>query len=512
MPILFKKIVYLVEMRGRASVKELRMETIARWVRTALFALCLMLLSGRPGCGQRLLLSQQKPIAGYRPGEVIIKIRDDLPSLSRALTANSTSTESRNLNALNQQFGVTMAQPVFNSKAGGRAIQPDSPLNNVLLLNLAAHVDETTALRAYASLGEVEYAELNYLYYVFGVPNDPFISSQYALYSQSSNGISAIGGWDIERGKNSVTIAIVDTGVDYNHEDLRGKVIQGYDFANEDYDPMDDNGHGTHVAGIAAATTNNGIGVAGVCQGCSILAIKVISADGSGANSWIANGIANAVSRGANVINLSLGGLDNSNTIRLAIQQATRQNALVTAASGNDGSSLPLYPAALAEVMAVGATNKYGDKASFSNYGSHIAVVAPGEGIYSSLAGNRYDAWNGTSMASPHVAGLAGLIWSRNPSLSNQQVRQIITATARDLGVNGRDTYFGYGEINAQAALSETPDSGGNYTPTNPDDSSDYPAPSTGGNICGRGFTWLFGVGAFIAVGVNLAGFRARRR
>ena len=488
------------------------MKRIERWIRTLVCVLCLMLLTGRPGGGQQLLLSQQRPIAGYRPGELIIKIRDNLPSLSRGLTRNATGTESRNLNMLNQQFGVTNAQPVFNAQAGGRMFKQDSPLNNVLLLNLAEHVDERTALRAYASLGEVEYAELNYLYYVFGVPNDPFISSQYALYSERSYGINAIGAWDIERGKNSVIIAIVDTGVDYDHEDLKGKVIKGYDFANNDYDPKDDNGHGTHVAGIAAAMTNNGIGVAGVCQGCSILAIKAISADGSGANSWIANGIANAVNLGANIINLSLGGLDNSNTIRLAIQQAAQHGVLIVAASGNDGSGVPLYPAALPEVMAVGATNKYGDKASFSNYGSHIAVVAPGEGIYSSLTGNRYDAWNGTSMASPHVAGLAGLIWSRNPSLTNQQVRQLITETASDLGVGGRDTYFGYGEINALAALQQTPDNGGTLPPSDNEPNTDYPTPSPGGNICGRGFGWLFGIGAFVIGCAHLADFRKRSR
>ncbi len=460
---------------------------------------------------QRILSAQQRPIAGYRPGELIVKIRNELPSVTRSLLSNSRSMESRNLDALNQQFGVTNIQPVFDAQAGGRMLQQDSPLNNVVLLNLAQSGNETAAIQAYTSLDEVEYAELNYLFYVFGMPNDPFLSSQYGLYS-GNQGINAFGGWDIERGQNSTIIAIVDTGVDYTHEDLSGKVIKGYDFVNNDYDPRDDNGHGTHVAGIAGALANNGIGISGVCQGCSILAVKVISADGSGANSWIANGIANAVNLGANVINLSLGGLDNSNTIRLAVQQATQQGALVIAASGNDGSGVPLYPAALPEVLAVGATNRSGDKASFSNYGSHIGLAAPGDGIYSTLPGNRYDAWNGTSMASPHVAGLAGLLWSRNPGLTNAQIRQIMTASAQDIGVSGRDTYFGYGKIDVATALGQTPDSGGSYPTPNPNPGENPYQPPSGVGICGRGMNWFFGT-TFMALGFfNLTGYITRRK
>lgn len=457
---------------------------------------------------QRILSAQQRPIAGYRSGELIVKIRNELPSVTRSLLSNSRSLESRNLDALNQQFGVTGVQPVFDAQAGGRMLQQDSPLNNVLLLNLAQPGNETAAAQAYASLGEVEYAELNYLYYVFGVPNDPFVNSQYGLYS-GRQGINAFGGWDIERGNNSVIIAIVDTGVDYTHQDLAGKVIKGYDFVNGDYDPIDDNGHGTHVAGIAGALTNNGVGVAGVCQGCSILAVKVISADGSGANSWIANGIANAVNLGANIINLSLGGLDNSSTIRLAVQQAAQQGALVVAASGNDGSGVPLYPAALPEVLAVGATTQSGDKASFSNYGNHLALAAPGEAIYSTLPNNRYDAWNGTSMASPHVAGLAGLLLSRNRNLTNAQLRQIMIDSAQDLGTSGRDTYFGYGKIDVATALSRTPDSGGNYE--SPGTTDPYPE-TPGVGICGRGMNWFFGMTAMALGFLNLAGYATRRK
>ena len=451
----------------------------------------------------------------FRPGELIVKVRDEFLSVSRAMTQNAQNTGSRSLDALNQQFGVTNVTTVFNNRAGGRALSEKSPLSKVMLLDLGEDVDEKTALRSYAGLEEVEYAELNYIYHIFSIPNDPYISSQYALYSGSSNGINALGGWDIESGSRSIMIGVIDTGVDYRHEDLSGKVVKGYDFVNEDYDPMDDNGHGTHVAGIAAGIANNGRGIAGVCRDCSVLAVKVVTADGSGANTWIANGIANAVNLGAQVLNLSLGGLDNSNTIRLAVEQAYAQGAVIVAASGNDGSSVPMYPAALSQTISVGATGRYGDKASFSNYGSSLELAAPGESIYGTVPGNGYEAWNGTSMASPHVAGAVGLLLSRNPSLSNTQVRQVLASTATDLGPSGRDSYFGYGRINILAALGQVPDSSGNL-PNNPipdDGDIPYPSPSPGsGYLCGSGGGGLFAA-TLVALGmVNIGRLRRKRR
>lgn len=479
-------------------------------ITSAMIWLMLMVVSGQQCLGQKVISGQQGPRPGFRPNEIIVKIRNELPSLSRGMRINSTNTESRNLNLLNEQFGVTKVEQVFQSRMG-RVLQQDSPLANVLLLNLQENVDEKTAIRAYESLEEVEYAELNYMYYIFAVPNDAFFSSQYALYNSSSQGIDAIGGWDVEEGDNSVIIAIVDTGIDYTHEDLAGKVIKGYDFANEDFDPKDDNGHGTHVAGIAGAISNNGAGVAGVCPGCSLLAVKAITANGSGVNTWIANGISNAVSLGAKVINLSLGGLDRSHTIQLAVEQAYQRGVVVVAASGNDGGTVPLYPAAFPEVIAVGATDRYGEKASFSSYGSHLELAAPGQAIYSTLPGNNYEAWNGTSMSCPHVAGLAGLLLSRNPGITNEQVRQVLTATAQDLGESGRDSYFGYGRVNALAALTQTPDDSGNYPAPNPNPAP-YPTPDSGGfATCGQGLDWIFAMVIIGLVWVNIGHRRLKK-
>lgn len=472
-----------------------------------IFSLLLCGMNSQMVFGQRTIAEQSRSRPAFRKGELIVKIHNQLPSVSRGMTVNSTNTGSRNLNALNEQFGVSKVEQVFQPRSG-RVLQQDSPMANVLLLKLREGVDEQSAMRAYTSLEEVEYAELNYYYYIFMTPNDAFFSSQYALSATSQQGIDAIDGWNLEQGKSSIIIGIVDTGIDYMQEDLIGKVIKGYDFVNNDYDPRDDNGHGTHVAGIAGALTNNSRGIAGVCPGCSLLAVKVVSADGSGSNTWIANGIANAVSLGAKVINLSLGGLDRSQTIQLAVQQAYQQGVVIVAASGNDGSNIPLYPAAFPEVIAVGATNQYGQRASFSNYGSHVAVMAPGQSIYSTLPGNRYDAWNGTSMASPHVAGLVGLILSRNSGLTVEQIRQVLTATANDLGAAGKDSYYGYGKINAYAALSYTPNQGGNVPTPVPNTEPTQPPIFPG--LCGGQLNALSLI-AFIALAwVNVE--RRRRK
>ncbi len=453
----------------------------------------------------------------FRAGEVVIKVRDELSAISRNIRSNAAKSGSRNLDVLNQQFGIQSVTPVFQSKTG-RALREDSPLTNVLLLELPEDVDEQRVLQAYASLEEIEYAELNYLYYIFGTVNDAFFGSQYALYSAGYQGIDAVRGWDIEQGAQSVMVAVIDTGVDYTHEDLAGKVVKGYDFVNEDFDPRDDHGHGTHVAGIIGATANNGRGIAGVCPGCSILAVKVITADGSGANTWIANGISNAVNLGANIINLSLGGMEKSQTIKLAVEQAYQSGAIVVAASGNDGSGLTLYPGAFPEVITVGATDKHGDHASFSNYGSHVELTAPGQAIYSTLPGNTYEAWNGTSMACPHIAGLAGLILSRNPQLTNQQVRQLMAATSQDLGAAGRDTYYGHGRVNAYSALTQTPGSGsGDTVPDYPAEPSPPSAPSYGsgydyyGSLCGPGFESVAAV-ALLGLGAVHLSHRLRKR
>jgi subtilisin family serine protease len=259
-------------------------------------------------------------------------------------------------------------------------------------------------------------------------------------------------------GTAGVWIAIVDTGVDYTHPDLvSSRLWLGWDFVNSDNNPMDDHGHGTHVAGIAGANTNNGQGVAGVCWGCGLLAVKVLGADGSGLTSWVADGIQYAAYWGAafgkrTVINLSLGSPYPSSVLADAVAYAQGQGALIVAAAGNNGLDQLFYPAAYPGVIGVAATDSSDQRASFSNSGSHVDIAAPGVSILSTKW-SWYYYKSGTSMATPHVAGVAGLVWSARPALTASQVCGALLRTAMDLGTSGRDDIYGYGRLNAEAAV-----------------------------------------------------------
>lgn len=266
----------------------------------------------------------------------------------------------------------------------------------------------------------------------------------------------------------SSRIAVVDTGVDYNHPDLSGKVDTGqdWDFVNNDADAMDDNLHGTHVAGIAAANTNNSLGVAGVSINTNtILPVKVLNQNGSGYYSWVAAGIIYAVDHGVRVINLSLGGSSRSTTLENAVNYAWGKGAVVVAAAGNSNNSSKTYPAAYPNAMAVWASDQNDNKASFSSYGSWVDIGAPGVSILSTIPlardtkdGNAdgYYLGSGTSMATPHVAGLAGLLSFKNPTWTNQQIRDKIESTADPVG--GRlftRGNLGKGRINVFRALTQ---------------------------------------------------------
>jgi len=261
--------------------------------------------------------------------------------------------------------------------------------------------------------------------------------------------IKADCAWDTNIGAGNIKVAVVDTGVDYNHEDLAGTVIKGYDFVNNDNDPKDDQGHGTHVAGTVAATINNNKGVVGVGPNVKILAVKVLNSAGSGTWSQVANGIIYAADHGARVINLSLGGPSPSQTVQNAVNYAWTKGVLVACAAGNSGAGAPGYPAAYPSCLAVAATDQNDQRASFSQFAPN-GVAAPGVGILSTTMGNTYGNKSGTSMATPHVAGLAGLLFGQNPNRTNARVRQILLATTDPAGVPAQ---LGAGRINASKAV-----------------------------------------------------------
>lgn len=328
----------------------------------------------------------------------------------------------------------------------------------------------------------VDYVGPNHLIHICREPNDYNyttgyfdVFTQWGLYSPDypGAGIEAPQAWDITTGSSDVVIAIIDTGVMTNHEDLWQKIVPGRNTISgaspDDYD--DDHGHGTFVAGVAAAMSDNWIGCAGVSWGAKVMPVKVIGSDGSGTEDDAAAGIIWAADHGAKVLNMSFAGIDVP-AEQSAIEYAWGKGCILVAATGNEDTDVPQYPAAYDQVLAVGATNEYGERCTTadwgeggSNYGSHIDVMAPGNMIVSTsngmgLFGDYYDVESGTSAAAPFVSGTAALLCSQYPGWTNTQVVEQIKNTCRDISPAGWDQYTGWGLISAYHALADAPTEG----------------------------------------------------
>jgi thermitase len=307
---------------------------------------------------------------------------------------------------------------------------------------------EKAKAKVYSANARVAYAEPDFVAQAVSSPDDPGFGDQWGMVK-----IRASEAWDVTTGSPSINIAILDTGVDLDHPDLANKLISNTNFSTSG-SADDVYGHGTHVAGIAAAMTDNGIGVAGLGYSSTIMNVKVLSDAGAGSYSWIASGIIWAADNGAEVINLSLGGSSASSSLEDAVNYAWSKGVVVVAAAGNSGNTTPFYPACYANCIAVAATDVNDVRASWSNYGDWVDVAAPGLSIYSTLKDYGYGYKSGTSMASPHVAGLAALLFtmvgdSNGDGLFNDEVRSRIEATCDDIGIVG----IGSGRINAYRAV-----------------------------------------------------------
>jgi thermitase len=344
--------------------------------------------------------------------------------------------------------------------------------NQVAIVKLQRGEKVERKIAAYEALPGVTYAEPNFLVRAaLAPPNDPSYGSQWNLAK-----IHELAGWSVYPGsyvaRSVVKLGVVDTGVDSAHEDLNdGRVLvdlganclRGMCSADS---ALDDNGHGTHVAGIAAAETNNGTGVAGVGYPVEVIPVKVLGADGVGSYAALSSGIVWAAEHGARVLNVSISGSAFSRTLCDAVAQASSLGSLVVAAAGNNGTSASAYPAACPGTIGVSATDSADGLAAFSSFGyPNVFVSAPGVSITSTYLRNTYRQLSGTSMATPHVAGLSALIFSQVPGRTPEDVKTLLATTSDKVGGGyGSDPYgtctsctwsasWGYGRVNAERAL-----------------------------------------------------------
>jgi thermitase len=420
-----------------------------RLIPVALFAALLLAFASPAGSSAAPAAQPQRPDinAPAVPGQYVIKFKP-------GTAANDRS------NAIQGQGGRT-----FDRIAGMDADAVEFPA-----LRNGNPIAAGALLAALKRNPNVEYVEPNYIYKADFTPNDPGRTQQYAW-----DRIQAYQAWDTTQGNSSAVIAVVDTGIQRSHPDLDAKIVAGYDYVQNDTAPDDGNGHGTHVAGTSAAETNNSAGGAGTCPNCRLMPVRVLDSSGSGTLVNVANGINFAANNGAKVINLSLGG-SGSATLQSAVDNAWSKGVFLACAAGNSNTSstASAYPGAYPNCFAVASTTNTDARSSFSNYGSWVEAAAPGSNIYSTWLNSGYNTISGTSMATPHVAGLAGLLSSQG--LTNAQIRDRICNTADK--ISGTSTYWTCGRINAFRAVTNT----GTPTPT------PTPPPPTTNRIVNGGF------------------------
>lgn len=435
------------------------------------------------------------PVDAVEPGTVVLKLTQEASIQARSVEIGPDGVVASDIPSLDQrlrEIGASDLQPVMADVAEAL---PNQDLNRLSVqavevsqlytVSFSPDQDPQEVADKLAQDPTVEYAEPNYLAGITAgpvyrpapfTPNDPLYSFQWHLQA-----IQMPTAWDSSAGQG-VVVALIDTGIDFNAPDLAGTTrLPGYDFVNNDNDPTDDQSHGSHVAGTIAQTTNNGVGVAGVAYSATLLPVKVLGSDGQGSYDNIIKGIVYAVDQGAKVINMSLAGRNGSQALQEAVQYAYDHGVVVVAAAGNSGSSVE-YPAAYDDyVIAVGAVRFDKTRASYSNFGPQVDLMAPGGDLDVDQNGDKYADGvlqqtfktsgtytylflEGTSMASPHVAGLAALLLSRQPGASPAEIEGLMTQTAQSLGSSDQ---MGAGLIQAADALAAiTGPTEATFTPT----------------------------------------------
>jgi thermitase len=389
----------------------------------------------------------------FVPGEVIVKYAGDAPAGKKK--------------AVREAVGVTATVEKVKG-VGARVVRVRGGVHR--------------AIRRFERSAAVRYAEPNYIYRAMATPNDPMFGQMYGFHNTGQTGgtvdadVDAPEGWDASGlggfpQSGGAKVGIVDTGVQLSHPEFaNGRVsdcggvnnfgtnlvvvIVGADPTIVPDKCADDNGHGTHVAGTVAANTNNGTGVAGIAVNSPLAICKALNSSGSGTLVMVANCIDWLNQRGSKVISMSLGGTSGATTLQQAVQNATNNGSLLIAAAGNAGNSTPNFPAAYPEVVSVAATDHNDARASFSTFNADVEVAAPGVNIVSTWNDGGYRTISGTSMATPHAAGVAAVISTLQPGLTVAQARAKLDSSTDDKGAAGRDPQYGFGRVNLVKAAS----------------------------------------------------------
>ena len=399
--------------------------------------------------------------AAQATDSLLIKLR-----ASQSGGGYGTRVRVQDLNAIHQ---VTEMEPLFPANVDRSPAFRRLGLDRIYRLTFAQCGDSEWLCGEYRKSAEVEVVEADLAIQIERVANDPLSSSQWAL-----DRIAMEEGWELTTNADLV-VGVIDTGIDLDHADLLSNLwvnageipgnlidddnngyvddVHGYDFLNGDANPDDDHGHGTHVAGTIGARGNNSTLISGVCWEAKVAALKVLGANGSGSLSAVAEAVVYAADNGFAVTNMSLGTSSNSTLLKDAVTYAAGEDVLQVAAAGNEGTSTRQYPAGYQRVIAVINTDFADQRNSSSTFGTWCDVAAPGTSILSLFPGGGLATMTGTSMASPHVAGLAALVRARHPDLTWKQVRQVIRNSVDDLGAPGFDEDFGFGRIHAGRAL-----------------------------------------------------------